>query len=177
MKKLTQLLAILLPILVLGGPKDNPRTSIINTYYGTGQTLGMNFLTGKNIVFGGELSFFMGKSGVGKNYTGIFGPATYASDIYETKTLPFSSFSALGGKKISENVIIYTKVGFGSLRKYYNGYDPSQILDPSGYWHLTEPHSTTGMFGGGFMFTTQILSIMVSYDSFNKLHFGLGLKF
>jgi hypothetical protein len=162
---------------IKGSPTDFNRTTIFNIYYGTNQTLGINFLSGKEFVFGFDASVYLGEGGVGRDYTGTIGRATFANDIYETRISPYFSGSILAGKKITKNFMPYIKLGLGSTRKYYNGYDASQILDPSGYWFISEPSGNDAVLGVGFAYTIKRWAIVIGYDSFNAVNIGLGMGF
>jgi hypothetical protein len=60
-------------------------TPNVSLFYGTQNTFGVDFVVGKNdIVYGVGTSFYVGKGGVGTEYTGIFGPNTYSNEIYDT---------------------------------------------------------------------------------------------
>ena len=69
-------------------------------------------------------------------------------------------------------------LGAGFNSTYYNGYDNSQILSPSGYWFITTKNPSTFLYGAQIQFiVTKKISTYFGYDNFNKYKFGLGLTF
>lgn len=155
---------------------DAPRATF-NITYSTGQTLGMNFLAGKDWVFGFDGSVYMGQAAVGRDYSNIFGPNAFQNDIYEIVDAPSVSVSLLLGKKVFDRFSLFSKIGLGTTRRYYNGYDPSQILSPNGYWYTSQPLSTQVLIGVGAQYTINKLALQLHYDKFNQVTFGLGIGF
>ena len=175
LKTLTLSLLILLSQIAYS-QNESPRATF-NVTYSTGQTLGMNFLAGKDLLFGFEGSVYLGRAAVGRDYSNIIGPNTYSKDIYEIVDAPNVSASLLLGKTVSKGFSVFSKIGFGTTRRYYNGYDPSQILSPNGYWYTSQPLSTNLLIGAGVQYTVNKLALQLHYDQFNKVTFGLGIGF
>ncbi len=152
-------------------------TPNISLFYGTQNTFGVDFVVGKNdIVYGGGVSFYAGKGGVGTEYTGIFGPNTYSNEIYDTPIKKDMSVYCIFGRKLNDKTTIVSKIGLGTQVKYYNGYDKSQILSPSGYWFLREYSGADVIVGSVIQHKVKHLITYIGYDTFNGVTVGIGVN-
>ena len=152
-------------------------TPNVSLFYGTQNTFGVDFVAGKNdIVYGGGASFYAGKGGVGTEYTSIFGPNTYSNEIYDTPIKKDMSVYCIFGRKLNDKTTIVSKIGLGRQVKYYNGYDKSQILSPSGYWFLREYSGMDIMVGSVIQHKVKHLITYIGYDTFNGVTVGIGVN-
>ena len=152
-------------------------TPNVSLFYGTQNTFGVDFVVGKNdIVYGVGTSFYVGKGGIGTEYTGIFGPNTYSNEIYDTPIKKDMSVYCIFGRKLNDKTTIISKIGLGTQVKYYNGYDKSQILSPSGYWFLRESSGTDVMVGSVIQHKVKRLITYIGYDTFNGVTVGIGVN-
>jgi hypothetical protein len=172
------ILSILMVIMTsLSFGQSKSITPNVSLFYGTQNTFGVDFVTGKNdIVYGGGVSFYAGKGGVGTEYTGIFGPNTYSNEIYDITIKKDMSVYCIFGRNLSDNTIIVSKIGLGRQVKYYNGYDKSQILSPSGYWFLREYSGADVIVGSVIQHKVKHLITYIGYDTFNGVTVGIGVN-
>ena len=132
--------------------------------------------SGFDIVYGGGVSFYVGKGGIGTEYTGIFGPNTYSNEIYDTPIKKDMSVYCIFGRKLNDKTTIISKIGLGTQVKYYNGYDKSQILSPSGYWFLREYSGADVIVGSVIQHKVKHLITYIGYDTFNGVTVGIGVN-
>ena len=152
-------------------------TPNVSLFYGTQNTFGVDFVVGKNdIVYGVGTSFYVGKGGIGTEYSGIFGPNTYSNEIYDTPIKKDMSVYCIFGRNLSDNTIIVSKIGLGTQVKYYNGYGTSPTLSPSGYWFLREYSGADVIVGSVIQHKVKHLITYIGYDTFNGITIGIGVK-
>jgi hypothetical protein len=155
-------------------------TPNVSLFYGTQNTFGVDFVVGKNdIVYGGGVSFYAGKGGIGTEYTGIFGPNTYSNEIYDTPIKKDMSVYCIFGRKLNDNTTIISKIGLGTQVKYYNGYGTSPTYptsSPSGYWFLREYSGADVIVGSVIQHKVKHLITYIGYDTFNGVTVGIGVN-
>jgi len=148
-------------------------TPNVSLFYGTQNTFGVDFITRKNdIVYGGGVSFYVGKGGIGTEYTGIFGPNTYSNEIYDITIKKDMSVYCIFGRNLSDNTIIVSKIGLGTQVKYYNGYGTY----PRGYWFLREYSGADVIVGSVIQHKVKHLITYIGYDTFNGITVGIGVN-
>jgi hypothetical protein len=155
------------------------QTPAMNAYYGTSGKFGFEFtyLGTNKILYGMGVSTVLTSSGVGKDYTATMSPDQF-DEIFEVVSGDDLSIYGMVGYQVLNKLTVSTNLGYGTITKYYNSYDRSKILSPSGYYHTTAPDG--GVFILGLNATYNIndnLSLMVGYDNFNQSKIGLGLNF
>ena len=155
-------------------------TPNVSLFYGTQNTFGVDFVVGKNdIVYGGGVSFYAGKGGIGTEYTGIFGPNTYSNEIYDTPIKKDMSVYCIFGRKLNDKTTIVSKIGLGTQVKYYNGYGTSPTSptsSPSGYWFLREYSGADVIVGSVIQHKVKHLITYIGYDTFNGVTVGIGVN-
>ena len=152
-------------------------TPNVSLFYGTQNTFGVDFVAGKNdIVYGGGVSFYVGKGGIGTEYTGIFGPNTYSNEIYDTPIKKDMSVYCIFGRKLNDKTTIVSKIGLGTQVKYYNGYGTSPTSSPSGYWFLREYSGADVIVGSVIQHKVKHLITYIGYDTFNGITVGIGVN-
>ena len=155
-------------------------TPNVSLFYGTQNTFGVDFVVGKNdIVYGGGVSFYAGKGGIGTEYTGIFGPNTYSNEIYDTPIKKDMSVYCIFGRKLNDKTTIVSKIGLGTQVKYYNGYGTSPTSptsSPSGYWFLREYSGADVIVGSVIQHKVKHLITYIGYDTFNGITVGIGVN-
>lgn len=176
MKK-TIILFLMVIMTSLSFGQSNSITPNVSLFYGTQKMLGVDFVTGKtDVIYGCGVSFYMGKGGFGTEYTGIIGPNTYPNDIYDIQIKKDMSIYGIFGRKLSNKTIIVSKIGLGTMVKYYNGYDKFQILSPAGYWFIRESSGMDVMVGSVIQHKFKHFITYLGYDTFNGGIFGIGVN-
>jgi hypothetical protein len=146
-------------------------------YYTSIKNVGFEFLIGKDFLLGYGISFPTIRNGHGENYTGIFGINTYRNDIYKIHTTKTSSVYAIIGAN-HKKLTLGCMLGMGQNATFYNGYDDSQILSPSGYWYLIAKNPSTFLYGAQIQYiVAKKISTYIGYDNFHKYKFGIGITF
>ena len=140
--------------------------------YTSDNHIGFELLGGGDFLIGFGLLSTIKKNGYGTDYSEIFGINTYRSDIYRIHTAKVASAYGVIGvnhKKLTLGCIL----GAGYNNTFYNGYDNSQILSPSGYWYLSKKEQSTFLYGAQIHYIfAENFSTYFGYDNFNKYKFG-----
>ena len=112
-----------------------------------GFTIDANFTKESKVYYGMAMLFYQ-TSGVGESdYSNVFGPNAFRGEIYETVNGINNSAYAVVGYRVLEMVIVKGLIGATSRTIFYNGYDPYQILSPSGYYYTSQLGETTLSYG------------------------------
>jgi hypothetical protein len=149
----------------------------LSLYYTSIKHVGFEMSVGKDFLLGWGASFATSRNGHGENYTGIFGINTYQNDIYKIHTTKTSSVYAIIGAN-HKKLTLGCMLGMGQNATFYNGYDNSQILSPSGYWYLIVKNPSTFLYGAQIQYiVAKKISTYIGYDNFHKYKFGIGITF
>ena len=152
-------------------------TQNVSLFYGTQKTMGVDFVVGKtDVLYGCGMSYYVGQSGFGAEYTNIIGPNTYPNDIYDIQIKKDMFVYGILGRKLSDKTIIVTKIGLGTRVKYYNGYDKTQTLSSDGYWFIRESSGSDVMVGSIVQHKVKNVIATIGYDTFNGITIGIGVK-
>ena len=146
-------------------------------YYGTDKVIGFDFTGGKNIMYGIGFSTYVGHGGVGRDYSNTMGPKAFSSEIYEKITAKNVSFYGIVGYKVTKELIVQGKLGYGGSTTYFNAYDKRQILSTNGYYFTSQDGGGNVLLGGSVQYVIDNISPYVGYDNFNGLKIGLGYNF
>jgi hypothetical protein len=155
----------------------NKQTSNITGYYGLNKVIGFDFAYGKGIMYGLGVSMYVGRQGVGENYSNTMGPNTFSSEIYEKITAKNVGLYGIVGYRATKNLIVQGKLGYGGNIKYFNAYDKRQILSPNGYYYTSQDAGGSLLFGGSLQYVIDNISPYVGYDNYNGLKIGVGYNF
>ena len=147
-------------------------------FYGATNKLGFDVLltTKTNFIYGGGLTLGLDPKGKGKDYSSTMGPNAFRKEIYETRVSDNASLYGSIGYSF-KNIIVGGKIGFGGATKYFNAYDKSQILSPSGYYYTATDGGSKGLFGGFVIVKISKLSPYVGYDTFNGGIIGVSINY
>lgn len=148
-----------------------------NMYYGTKNTIGieMNVVKNNNITIGGGLLFRISSEANGVHYT-TMGPNRFPQEIYEKKNgTNFGMYGMLGYN--IDKLTIISKLGFASKVNYYNAYDRTGILSPTGYYYTTTSDGLSGLIGVSFIYKVDRVSPYIGIDNVNGLSVGVSFSF
>lgn len=127
--------------------------------------------------FGCDVGF--GISGVGEDYTDKDFSYNYSDQEYQGLDKEVNSFGLYGilGKQLGV-FSLCGKLGFGTTSQASNFYDPDRIFGSNGYYYKTTENNTKLLAGAvlGYDFTKSI-NFNLGFDTYNKVTFGLGIKF
>lgn len=149
----------------------------LTVYFGNKNKIGFEFMYSGNTTWGLGGSVYLGKGGVGENYSKTMGPSAYPKDIYEVVVADNASFYGIIGKKITENLTVTGNLGFSAQLKYYNAYDKYQILSPGGHYYTAVNNSTDILYGGSVQYNINHVTPYIGYDNFNGTKVGIGVTF
>lgn len=152
-------------------------TMNIAGYYGTNKVIGFDFTLGGKIMYGAGFSMYVGHGGVGRDYSNTMGPNAFSGEIYERITAKNTSFYGIVGYKVTKELIVQGKLGYGGDTKYFNAYDKSQILSTNGYYYTSQNGGGAILLGGSVQYVIDNISPYVGYDNFNGLKIGVGYNF
>jgi hypothetical protein len=179
MKKIVMFMGGFLMFLSSTSSAQDSKKYGIGLNYNTENTLGIDFIYGKEYIFGGGVSFGLKSYGVGEdytnnNYTSSFSDQLLVSKDVDKKTL---SVYGIGGCKFKK-LKLTGKLGYGSQSTYYNYYDPSRIFGNNGYYFKLFETGGSVLIGAniGVEFIKNIY-IDGGYDTFNGGSFGLTYIF
>jgi hypothetical protein len=149
----------------------------LSLYYTSIKHVGFEMSVGKDFLLGLGASLATARNGYGENYTGIFGINTYRNDIYRIHTAKTGSIYGIIGAN-HKKLTLGCMLGAGLNTTFYNGYDNSQILSPSGYWYLITKNPSTFLYGLQIQYIlAKKISTYIGYDNFQKYKFGIGITF
>ena len=175
MKKLSILLFICFITLNVRAQNSSSNGSI-SVYYGTKSKLGLDIIFGKKINWGMGFSAYLGKGGVGKDYSETIGPNTFPSDIYEVIENDHGGIYGIIGSKVTKHLMIAGRLGAITRFKYYNGYDRQQILSPNGYWYTSTDAGTKVLIGAFTQYRIKKWSTSFGADNFSGVTIGVALN-
>jgi hypothetical protein len=163
-------------LLLLSVNSFGQRSSVdIAGYYGISNKLGFDFVYNKNISLGFGFAAHMGKGAVGRDYSKTMGPNAYPNEIYEVVEVNNVAFYAIIGKSIKDKIFLAGHIGYCSRMKYFNAYDPTQILSPNGYYYTSTELSGVPLIGGSIIINTGKFCPYIGYDNINSLKIGVTL--
>jgi len=152
----------------------------VTAYYGSTNKIGVDFThtsSQTNLILGAGVSMSL-KTGVGSDYTGIVGPNAFGNEVYKTTSEDNVGIYGIVGYQLSDGVSVMGNIGYGNKRKYYNAYDRSQILSPSGYYFTSIPDGGNIIYGINLNFkVTKNINTSLGMDNFNTARVGVGFSF
>ena len=146
----------------------------MNGSYGIqGKTVSVDltYTTKSNFILGGGFNINMGKTGVGTDYSEVMGKP-YDGEIYEVNKAVTAGGYLIGGYKVKQ-LSIMLKGGGVSVDEYLNAYDPSQILDPSGYYYTVGKSSFKPLYGGQVSYHTGMISPLAGWTNIDGVTLGI----
>lgn len=121
----------------------------------------------KEGVFGVGITTFFNREARGTDYSNIYSP----SDAYEMVTGFNGSLYVSYGKKFTD-LIVGTRLGFGTRKHYYNG-----IKSNKEEWYVVKDGGTYLLYG--VMLSTALDRLQFSFvlDNINGISLGIGIRF
>jgi hypothetical protein len=176
MKKLLVLTVLLVSLSVISYGQVKEVNMPI--FYGTTNKLGLDVVvtTKTNLVYGGGLTIGLNPKGKGKDYSETMGPNAFRNEIYEIRVSDNASLYGAIGYSF-KNLIVGGKLGFGGATKYFNAYDKSQILSPSGYYYTATDGGSKGLLGGFVIIKVKNVNPYFGYDTFNGGILGVSIRY
>lgn len=153
--------------------------SSAGVYYGTTGSLGFDFTYSKNYIVGGGVSLSIASSKtIGDDYTDKNFTAGFSDQIInstvEQKTI---SLYLIGGYRYKMFKLM-GKIGYGSVGKYNNYYDPSKVFGSNGYYFKNIDSNGSLLIGTSLgINVSKKVSLDFGFDTYNGVTIGSSYDF